>query len=68
MKNKSHSLWGDAWQRLRKNRMAMVCLGLVIFFTLLAIYGEGVYRYHEIKDITPAYQMADLDKMYQPPG
>ncbi len=64
---KGQSLWGDAWQRLKKNRMAMVCLGLVVLFTLLAIYGEVVYRYHDLKDITPSYQMTDLDSAYQSP-
>ncbi len=61
------SLWGDAWQRLKKNRLAMVCLGLVVLFTALAIYGEVVFRYHDLKDITPAYLKVDLDAAYQPP-
>jgi len=68
MEKSGQSLWGDAWRRLRKNRMAMVCLGLVVLFTLLAIYGEAVYRYHEFKDSTPSYQMTNLDLAYQPPG
>lgn len=68
MDGKSHSLWGDAWRRLRKNRVAMVCLGLVAVFTLLAIYGEIVYLYNHVKDITPSYQMTNLDMAYQPPG
>jgi len=65
---KRHSLWGDAWLRLKKNRMAMICLGLVLFFTALAIYGEAAYRYYEAKDITPAYQMTNLDIAYQAPS
>lgn len=65
---KGHSLWGDAWLRLKNNRLAMICLGLVIFFTALAIYGEGVYRYHEAMDITPAYQKTNLDLQYNPPN
>jgi peptide/nickel transport system permease protein len=68
MTEKSHSLWSDAWQRLKTNRVAMVCLGLVAVFTLLAIYGEAVYQYHEIKDITPSYQKTDLDMQFQPPS
>ncbi len=65
---KGQSLWGDAWQRLKKNRLAMVCLGLVILFTLLAIYGEGVFRYYDFRDITPSYQKVNLDDAYQPPN
>ena len=69
MANKNgQSLWGDAWQRLKKSRLAMVCLGLVILFTGLAIYGEASYLYHHAKDITPAYQKTNLDMAYQPPG
>jgi len=64
----NQSLWGDAWQRLKNNRIAMVCLGLVVLFTALAIYGEGVYRYHDWKDVTPSYQKTDLDMAYHPPG
>ena len=62
------SLWSDAWRRLKSNRMAMVCLGLVVMFTVLAIYGEVTYRYHEFNDITPAYQKTNLDHSFQSPN
>ncbi|WP_372796750.1 ABC transporter permease [Pontiella sp.] len=68
MAEKSNSLWGDAWRRLKKNRMAMLCLGLVAVFTLLAVYGEIVYQVHEFRDITPAYQKTNLDLQFQPPS
>ncbi len=54
--------------RLKENRMAMICLGLVLFFTALAVYGEAVYRYHDFKDTTPAYQKTHLDRAYHPPS
>jgi len=66
-KEKGHGLWRDAWRRLRTDRLAMACLGLVLLFTLLAAYGESVYLYHHVKDITPAYQSTNLDRAYQPP-
>jgi ABC-type dipeptide/oligopeptide/nickel transport system permease subunit len=62
------TLWADAWQRLRRNRLAMVCLWIVVIYTALALYGEAVYRWHQWKDITPAYQMTDLSKQYLPPS
>jgi peptide/nickel transport system permease protein len=62
------SLWADAWQRLKKNRLAMICLGWVVLFTVLALYGEGVYRYYQISDTTPFYQKANLDLAYQAPS
>lgn len=61
-------MWGDAWLRLKENRIAMVCLGLVLLFSALALYGEVVYRYHDIMDATPAYQQTNLDLAHQPPG
>ncbi len=64
----SHGLWGDAWRRLRGDRIAMLCLGLVTLFTLLAIYGEAVSQYYNFKDVTPPYQMADLNQAHQPPS
>ena len=64
---KRESLWGDAWSRLKQNRIALVCLGLVLFFTLLAVYGEVLYRYHSIKDTTASYQQTNLDIAHQPP-
>jgi oligopeptide transport system permease protein len=36
---RSHSLWVDAWRRLRKNRMAIICGGFFIFICLFAIVG-----------------------------
>ncbi|RZA07983.1 MAG: ABC transporter permease [Proteobacteria bacterium] len=34
---KGRSLWSDAWMRLKRDRFAMFCLGIVIFYSLLAI-------------------------------
>jgi len=48
------SLWGDAWERLKTQRLAMACLWVVVIFTLTAIYGEIVYwRYHVIDADAP---------------
>jgi peptide/nickel transport system permease protein len=66
--NQSSGLWTDAWSRLKRDRLAMICLGLVVLFTLLAVYGEVVHRYHTWQDSTPAYQVANLDEAYQAPS
>ncbi len=68
MKKKGNSLWSDAWTRLKKNRIAMICLGTVIGYTGLAIYGEAVYLYYRTQDQTAFYQKIDLDTAYQPPS
>lgn len=61
-------MWGDAWLRLKQNRLAMVCLWVVVFFAALAVYGEMVYRFHDIVGSTPAYQSTNMDIQYQPPS
>lgn len=68
MSEKGNSLWSDAWRRLKKNRLAMTCLGIVTFYTALAVYGEVVYRHYQAKDQTAFYQKTDLDLAYQPPS
>lgn len=68
MNNKKNSLWRDAWKRLRKNRIAMVCLGVITVYTFVAVYGEVVQQVYKIKDETPFYQKTNLNIAYQPPS
>jgi len=68
MNGSGRTLWADAWRRLRASRLAMGCLLIVLIYTALAMYGEGVYRYHRMKDITPSYQRANLDQQYLKPS
>ena len=62
------SLWQDAWRRLKRDKIAVISLFFVIFFTLLAIYGEIVYQYHDVLDITPNYQKTNLENAYISPN
>ena len=64
----SRTLWGEAWARLRGKRLAMICLWIVALYTALALYGEGVYRWHQWRDTTPAYQSTNLDLQYLAPS
>ena len=66
--NQSSGLWADAWMRLKKDRLAMICLVLVTIFTLLGVYGEVVHQYHEWQDSTPSYQITNLKEAYQTPS
>ena len=68
LKLQGRSLWADAWAQLRRNRLAMVCLCIVIVYTIMAIYGEAVYRWCQIKDLTPSYQKQNLEEQYMPPS
>ena len=67
-KFQSTGLWEDAFKRLKKDNIAMISLFIVIFFTLLAIYGELVYQYHEALDLTPNYQKTNLEIAYTSPN
>jgi peptide/nickel transport system permease protein len=62
------SLWADAWAQLKRNRLAMVCLCIVMVYTVMAIYGETIYRWCQFKDLTPSYQKQNLEEQYMPPG
>ena len=41
----SVSYWKDAWRRLKKNTVAMVALGVIIFLVLFAVVGPDVVPY-----------------------
>jgi oligopeptide transport system permease protein len=36
------SLWGDAWRRMIRNRLAVIGMVVVVLFVLIAIFGPGV--------------------------
>lgn len=41
----ARSLWYDAWVRLRRNKLAMLGLGIVVLVILLAIFAPYITRY-----------------------
>lgn len=45
---KKRSQWGEVWRRLRKNKMAMVGLGILIILILLALFANVIADYDEI--------------------
>ena len=42
---KSVSYWADAWRRLRKNTVAMVALGIIIFLIFFGFVGPSIVPY-----------------------
>jgi peptide/nickel transport system permease protein len=44
-KEESASLWKEGWRRFRKNKIALVGLGIVVFFILLAILAPLIAPY-----------------------
>ena len=37
------SLWADAVRRLSRNRIAMICFGIIVFYALLAIFAPIIF-------------------------
>ena len=52
----------------KNDKVAVISLCYCNFFTLLAIYGEIVYQYHDVLDITPNYQKTNLENAYISPS
>src|SRR4051794_31870087 len=51
---KHASLWGDAWRRLVRNRLAIIGLCIVTLFVLIAIFAPLLAPYGESEVINPA--------------
>ena len=54
------SFWGDAWQRLKRNRFAVVAGGVILLVLILAVAGPWLTPY------TPTEQV--LERQYQEPS
>ncbi|MEP4486742.1 MAG: ABC transporter permease [Halioglobus sp.] len=57
---KGTSLWKDAWLRLRKNRLAVIGLGTLVFFIAIALLTPWIAPY--------SYQAQNLDLGATPPS
>jgi len=44
-KQKNHTQWGDAWKRLRRNKLAMVGMIIVILMVFAAVFADFVAPY-----------------------
>ena len=58
------SLWADAWSRLRRNRLAMVCLAILALFTVTAFYGEVVYWRYSIINANSRPALVPVQKVF----
>lgn len=45
---KERSLWGDAWHRLLRNRAAVVSMGIIIFFVIVAIFAPLIAPHNPV--------------------
>ncbi|MDW8344842.1 MAG: ABC transporter permease [Verrucomicrobiae bacterium] len=68
MSTPATSLWQTAWQQLRRNRLAMVCLAVIAFYALVALTAEGIYWYYRLTDQTPPYKQVNFDNRFAKPS
>lgn len=55
-KEQKHSLWIDAWQRLKKDKIAVVCLIVVIMYALVALLSAlGLLAAGWAHEVGPSY-------------
>src|SRR5699024_9833412 len=45
---KPRSLWTNAWRRLRRNKMAMVAIGVLIFLIFVAIFAPVIAPHNPV--------------------
>lgn len=60
---KGTSLWNDAWQRLRKNKAALICGATVIFLMIASFAGPALLALNGY-----SYELTNLELGAQPPS
>ena len=63
MTRSPQSLWSDAWRRLKKNRMAVVCGGIFLAVLLFSFLGPVILGFWGVDPIAQ-----DMAAKQQPPG
>lgn len=58
--NAGRSLWSDAWRRLKRDKLAMVCMGLIFVYAVIAIISPFIFS-----DWTGSF---DYDAANEPPS
>jgi peptide/nickel transport system permease protein len=56
------------WRQLWAHRTARWCLAVLAAFTLAALWGEAERAWYAWKDVTPPWQIQNLEARYLPPG
>lgn len=64
-RERSNSLWSDAWRRLRRNKMAMAALAVMIILIFCAVFADFVAPYsYEYQDLTNAFAYPCLEHLF----
>ena len=62
------TLWQIAWRQIRRNRLAMICLGIILLYACVAAYAEGVYWYYRLTQQTPPYRVVEFNNRFADPS
>lgn len=62
------TLWQIAWRQLRRNRLALFCLGLIALYAGIAVYAEGTYWYYRLAQKPAPYKAVDLENHFATPS
>src|SRR2546422_39970 len=62
------TLWKIAWRQIRRNRLAMMCLGIILLYACVAAYTEGVYWYYRLAQKTAPYRTVEFDNRFAVPS
>lgn len=61
----SISYWHDAWNRIRRDKMALTGLIIIIFILLLAVFSPMVCKYtYDFQDLTQANQWPSVQHIF----
>ncbi len=61
------SLRSEVWRRIWRSPLNLFCLLVVLVYTGLWMYGEGVYYWHQFHETEPAYNQIDMTEKHTPP-
>lgn len=63
--SKSRSLYSDAWERLKRDKVAVISLVIVITYALIAILAAlGIIAHNWAEEVSAGYQPPSLDHIF----
>src|SRR5439155_940742 len=62
------TLWQIAWRQVRRNRLAMICLGIIVLYSLVAAWSEYVYWSNRLAQRTPPYKVVEFNNRFADPS
>src|ERR1041384_8667885 len=61
------TLWQIAWRQIRRNRLALFCLGIIVCYTGIWAYAEGVYWYYRLAQQPAPYKAVEFNNRFATP-